>query len=130
MDALSELTIPNERIVSQIHVIRGKKVMLDRDLAELYGVTTGRLNESVKRNSKRFSPAGRSGIFDIAIWDIKKGARWPAPISTLRVHRAWRRHVLKRLAERPGDSDQPADHQSIYSDARTLGDERNPSSKT
>ena len=37
-----------------IYVIRGHKVMLDADLAELYGVTTKRLNEQVKRNRKRF----------------------------------------------------------------------------
>jgi hypothetical protein len=41
-------------IASRILWIRGKKVMLDRDLAELYGVTTKRLNEQVKRNSSRF----------------------------------------------------------------------------
>ena len=41
-------------ITSKIFVIRGKKVMLDRDLALLYGVTTKRLNEQVKRNKKRF----------------------------------------------------------------------------
>jgi len=43
-----------EVITSKIFVIRGKKVMLDRDLAQLYGVTTKRLNEQVKRNIKRF----------------------------------------------------------------------------
>ena len=43
-----------EVITSKIFVIRGKKVMLDRDLAQLYGVTTRRLNEQVKRNIKRF----------------------------------------------------------------------------
>ncbi|MCD4780241.1 MAG: ORF6N domain-containing protein [Candidatus Omnitrophica bacterium] len=46
--------IPDEIIERKIYIIRGKKVMLDRDLAELYGVTTGRLNEQVKRNRKRF----------------------------------------------------------------------------
>ena len=46
--------IPEERIVHHIYFIRGKKVMLDRDLAELYGVPTGRLNEAVRRNIKRF----------------------------------------------------------------------------
>ena len=40
--------------MSKILHIRGKKVMIDRDLAELYGVTTKRLNEQVKRNTKRF----------------------------------------------------------------------------
>jgi hypothetical protein len=48
------VAIPHERIVNQIHVIRGKKVMLDSDLAELYGVPTRRLNEQVKRNIRRF----------------------------------------------------------------------------
>lgn len=41
-------------IEQRIFVIRGQRVMLDRDLAQLYGVQTFRLNESVKRNIKRF----------------------------------------------------------------------------
>ena len=41
-------------IQSKIYVIRGKKVMLDRDLAELYGVETRTLNQKVKRNVRRF----------------------------------------------------------------------------
>jgi hypothetical protein len=46
--------IPIERIENRIFLIRGQKVMLDADLAELYGVTTKRLNEQVKRNRARF----------------------------------------------------------------------------
>ncbi|MGH7743447.1 MAG: ORF6N domain-containing protein [Candidatus Dormibacteria bacterium] len=46
--------VPVERIESRILLIRGHKVMLDSDLAELYGVTTKRLNEQVKRNKERF----------------------------------------------------------------------------
>ena len=45
---------PLENIENLIHVIRGKQVMLDRDLARLYGVETFRLNEQVKRNLERF----------------------------------------------------------------------------
>lgn len=45
---------PHERIESRILLMRGRKVMLDSDLAELYGVTTKRLNEQVKRNKHRF----------------------------------------------------------------------------
>ena len=41
-------------IQNKIYEIRGQRVMLDRDLAELYGVTTGALNQAVKRNSERF----------------------------------------------------------------------------
>jgi len=46
--------VPVERIESAILVIRGEKVMLDADLAALFGVTTKRLNEQVKRNMGRF----------------------------------------------------------------------------
>jgi phage regulator Rha-like protein len=50
-----ELTvIPVERIENKIYFIRGKKVMFDDDLAELYGVETKVLNKAVKRNSERF----------------------------------------------------------------------------
>lgn len=43
-------------IQSKIYEIRGQRVMLDRDLAELYQVTTSALNQAVKRNNKRFLP--------------------------------------------------------------------------
>jgi hypothetical protein len=46
--------IPEETIEGKILLIRGKKVILDRDLALLYGVKTIRLREQVKRNSERF----------------------------------------------------------------------------
>lgn len=46
--------MPVEAIASKIFVIRDRKVMLDRDLAQLYEVETYRLNEQVKRNKKRF----------------------------------------------------------------------------
>ncbi|WP_198944496.1 ORF6N domain-containing protein [Robiginitalea sediminis] len=49
-----ELSIPNEVIIKRIHAVRGQKVMLDRDLAELYGVETKRLKEAVRRNIDRF----------------------------------------------------------------------------
>lgn len=48
------LVIPSERIVSKIYILRNKKVMVDKDLAELYGVKTKDLNAAVKRNLKRF----------------------------------------------------------------------------
>jgi hypothetical protein len=46
--------IPSEIIQQKIYFIRGEKVMLDRDLAELYGVETRVLNQAVKRNTERF----------------------------------------------------------------------------
>ena len=53
----SSLPIPavsEETIVEKIYIIRGRKVMLDRDLAEMYGVEVRVLNQAVKRNSIRF----------------------------------------------------------------------------
>jgi hypothetical protein len=46
--------IPLELIEKKIYLVRGQKVMLDRDLAELYGVETRALNQAVRRNSDRF----------------------------------------------------------------------------
>jgi hypothetical protein len=54
-DCMSPALSPRlDRIAARILLVRGAKVMIDADLAELYGVTTKRLNEQVKRNSKRF----------------------------------------------------------------------------
>jgi len=44
----------NRAVESRIREIRGQRVVLDRDLAEVYGVATMRLNEQVKRNAARF----------------------------------------------------------------------------
>lgn len=46
--------VPDERIETKIFLIRGRKAMMDRDLAELYGVEIRALNQSVKRNIERF----------------------------------------------------------------------------
>lgn len=48
--------VPIEVIEKKILLINGQKMMLDSDLAALYGVTTKRLNEQVRRNLKRFPP--------------------------------------------------------------------------
>ena len=51
---MSNTLVTAEKIETKIFLIRGKKVMLDVDLAELYEVQTKVLNQSVKRNIKRF----------------------------------------------------------------------------
>ena len=51
---VEKIVAADEEIVSKIYFIRDKKIMLDKDLAELYDVTTGNLNKAVKRNLKRF----------------------------------------------------------------------------
>jgi hypothetical protein len=50
----SATLIPAERIESRIFLVRGQKVLLDRDLAELYGTTTRLVNQAVRRNGERF----------------------------------------------------------------------------
>ncbi|HTV57035.1 MAG TPA: ORF6N domain-containing protein [Terriglobia bacterium] len=52
----SSVSVPGETIERSILVVRGQKVMLDRDLAQLYGVETRVLNQAVRRNSRRFPP--------------------------------------------------------------------------
>lgn len=46
--------LPDEAVINKIYILRGQKIMLDEDLAELYQVETKRLNEQVKRNEDRF----------------------------------------------------------------------------
>jgi ribosomal protein S17E len=48
------ITIPSEQVISKIFLIRGKKVMMDKDLALLYGVETKQLKRQVRRNIERF----------------------------------------------------------------------------
>ncbi|HMJ65370.1 MAG TPA: ORF6N domain-containing protein, partial [Candidatus Binatia bacterium] len=63
-----------------IYLVRGEKVMLDRDLAALYGVTTGNLNKAVKRNQSRF-PAdfmfqltpGEAAALSFQIGSLRRG---------------------------------------------------------
>jgi len=50
----SQLPVPVELVERRIHLIRGQKVMLDSDLADLYQVPTKALNQAVRRNSDRF----------------------------------------------------------------------------
>ena len=50
----TEADVTLERIAAKIYTIRGHRVMIDADLAEMYGVTTSALNQAVKRNRTRF----------------------------------------------------------------------------
>ena len=83
----NKLTIPDEVIMNKIYLIREKKVMLDRDLAELYGVETKVLKQTVRRNIKRFPS---DFLFEMTIEELqdwrsqivtsnadKKGLRYP-----------------------------------------------------
>ncbi len=60
--------VPIEIIANKIYLIRGIKVMLDRDLAELYDVETKRLKEQVRRNIKRFP---EDSMFELTKKELK-----------------------------------------------------------
>jgi len=49
-----QVLVAEQKILNRIYVLRGQKVMIDEDLAAMYGVETRRLNEQVKRNIKSF----------------------------------------------------------------------------
>jgi hypothetical protein len=83
-----EVDKAEEIIKQRIFIIRGHKVMLDNDLAELYGVSTSRLNEQVKRNISRFpndfsfrltDNEFQSLMSQIAISKIGRGGRRKLP---------------------------------------------------
>src|SRR6266850_1912384 len=90
--------VPRERIERTILLIRCHNVMLDSDLAQLYGVTVGRLNEAVKRNEDRFpsdfmfqltKPEFEHLKSQIAISSSKWGGswRWSQIVTTTRKQR-------------------------------------------
>ncbi len=91
--ALPAKQIAEETIIEKIHLIRGVKVMLDKDLAEMYDVPTFRLNEAVKRNVSRFPDDfmfqltdTEFKIFDIANCDIKKYRQRRLKKTSIRLH--------------------------------------------
>ena len=114
------LTVQVERC---IYLIRGEKVMLDYDLAVLYGVPTKSLNLAVKRNAERFpndfmfrlTQAEAEGLrFQIGTSNENAAkqtsglrfqtetskSRW-TPLPALRIHRTRRRDVVQRVTQRP-----------------------------
>ena len=65
--------VSEEGLNSRVHVLRGKRVMFDRDLAELYGVETKVLNRSVRRNIKRFPV---DFMFQLEAGDVQNSLRY------------------------------------------------------
>ena len=66
-DAMDDLQL----IQNKIYEIRGQRVMLDRDLAEMYGVTTSALNQAVKRNAQRFPEEFMFQMTDVEVENWK-----------------------------------------------------------
>lgn len=65
------IVIPDEIIMNKIYFVREQKVMIDSDLAELYGVETRRLNEQVKRNINRFPIDFMFQLSEQEFYDLK-----------------------------------------------------------
>lgn len=82
-------------ISKKIYIIRGKKVMLDFDLAELYGTQTMRLNESVKRNLSRFP---EDFMFDLTVQESSNLISQFA-ISSSTTKYGGRRHKIRAFTE-------------------------------
>ena len=71
--------VPMERVEQAIYLIRGQKVMLDRDLAALYAVETRVLNQAVKRNEKRFPS---DFMFELTREEIMRVSQFVIPSGT------------------------------------------------
>lgn len=79
----NKLSLPMAKIESMIYTVRNQKVMLDADLARLYGVTTKALNQAVKRNSDRFPD---DFAFQLAPQEVR--AMWSQNVTTLQRYRS------------------------------------------
>ncbi|MCY2992664.1 MAG: ORF6N domain-containing protein [Planctomycetota bacterium] len=114
--------IPVEQVERLIHLVRGEKVLLDADLAMLYGVTTGNLNKAVKRNQQRFPP---DFIFQLSDKETAalifqsgrsnyRGGRRHNPYA---LSRQGSQHAIPREEKvtRPNDPDRPSgEHDGLY----------------
>ncbi|MCC6288544.1 MAG: ORF6N domain-containing protein [Chitinophagaceae bacterium] len=72
-----------QKILNRIYVVRGEKIMLDRDLAELYGIETKVLKQAVKRNIERFP---KDFMFEMTVTEFKK----------------WRENTILSVADKQG----------------------------
>jgi len=90
---MSDNVMPVERIERSIYLIRGQKVMLDRDLAVLYGVETKRLKEQVRRNIERFP-----NDFMFVLSD-EEFANWRSHFATSNSDRMGLRHAPMAFTE-------------------------------
>jgi hypothetical protein len=127
--AKTELTMPDEVVERRILLARGQKVLLDSDLASLYGVTTKRLNEQVKRNIERFPEdfmfqltADEHDALRSQIATLKTGRGQHRKYRAFRVHGTWCDHGRKRFELFAGDRDERLRRPSVHSSSRTLGD--------
>lgn len=122
-----EAAISSPLIERRIYLIRGQKVMLDSDLAELYRVTTGNLNLAVRRNSERFpedfmfqltKEETDSLLLQSARANTGRGGRQTAPYAFTEQGVAM---ALLRAPQRPRCPDEYPHHARLRQTARTTG---------
>src|SRR5438874_8886208 len=88
-----KLALKPENLAQLVFVIRGEKVMLDVDLAKLYGVSTKALNQAFRRNKQRFPTdfafqLSKEEFDPVEVTNCDLKVTWRPPLSTLRLHRA------------------------------------------
>ena len=93
LPAPTQPSMPVELVARKIYFIRGQKVMLDSDLAELYEIETFNLNKAVKRNLDRFPDdfmfrlaKEEAESSEIPDWNVKTQWPWWAPPPASRLH--------------------------------------------
>ena len=109
------VTVDTKDVKSLIHVIRGKQVMLDSDLAMLYQVETKVFNQSVTRNIERFPENFRFQLtkeeYDVTECNLKRKRR--QTISSICFHRTGNSHAFWSPSERCGCSGFNPNHEYI-----------------
>lgn len=103
-------------IQNKIYEVRGVRMMLDKDLAELYGVETKVLNRAVKRNIERFPERFMFRLTKEPIWHLKRytaRTRQTLKISALCFYGTRRLYVIGRIAKSDSDSGQHLDYGCI-----------------
>ena len=76
----SDIMLQDEVIADKIYLIRGKKVMLDRDLAELYNIEIKQLKRAVRRNINRFP---EDVMFELSKEELEKWRKWNTALASM-----------------------------------------------
>lgn len=124
----TSIALPDEFIEDTILLIRGRRVILDDELARLYGVTTKMLNQAVKRNLDRFpedfmfqitkAETEESKTFKVTNCDLKEIPGHTSQVPTLRFHGAWHLDALKRAKVTARSASKHSNHAHVRQVAR------------
>ena len=117
---VNDSLLPTDRIHTLVAIIRGQKVLLDRDLAVLYGVDTKALNQAVRRKLNRFPVDFMFRLTTDEVVELNRSQfvtgsveASRSPISTLRLQRARRGDVVQRSAQQESCNRQHRDYAGV-----------------